>query len=137
LSETPLLVNVSSLILTQYGFLSHNAPPFSLEKNHQGHPPLPREAFKGLYLLYPVGNDFHCQADLHTYCRGKTAVKRTGITHVQYCHTINFGKEKKRYFLCPVAHSKFTKKWGCNVFNRLNPSIRERIDYGSSFTASS
>jgi len=77
------------------------------------------------------GDDLYCQADLPLYRKGKMTIKRTGITYLQYCCPIHFGKERQKYLLCPVSHPKFTNQKGCNVLIRLTPSIRERIDYGS------
>ena len=77
------------------------------------------------------GDDLYCQANLPLYRKGKMAVKRTGITYLQYCCPIHFGKERQQYLLCPVSHPKFIHQKGCNVLIRLTPSIRERIDYGS------
>jgi len=58
-------------------------------------------------------------------------VKRTGITYLQYCCPIHFGKERQKYLFCPASHPKFINQKGCNVLIRLSPSIREQIDYGS------
>jgi hypothetical protein len=77
------------------------------------------------------GDDVYCQADLALHRKGKMTVKRTGITYLQYCCPIHFGKERQNYLLCPVSHPKFINQKGCNVLIRLTPSIRERIDYGS------
>ena len=98
----------------------------------QATPIIPRNprAKQGIYYRL-VGTDVHCQADLPMYRKGKMTAKRTGITYLQYCCPIYYGKEKKRYLLCPAAHPKFTTKKGCTVLIRLTPSIRERIDYES------
>ena len=77
------------------------------------------------------GNEVFCEADLAMHRKGKMTVKRTGITYLQYCCPIHFGKEKQRHLLCPAAHPKFVKQKGCNALIRLTPSIREQIDYGS------
>jgi hypothetical protein len=77
------------------------------------------------------GNEVICEADLPMHRKGKMTVKRTGITYLQYCCPIHFGKEKHRHLLCPAAHPKFVKQKGCNALIRLTPSIREQIDYGS------
>jgi len=77
------------------------------------------------------GNDAYCQANLPMYRKGKMTLKKTGVTYLQYCCPIHFGKEKQRYLLCPSAHPKFTQQKGCNVLIRLTPSIREQINYGS------
>jgi hypothetical protein len=77
------------------------------------------------------GNEVYCQANLSMHRKGKMTVKKTGITYLQYCCPIYFGKEKQRHLLCPAAHPKFIQQKGCNVLIRLTPSIREQIDYGS------
>jgi hypothetical protein len=77
------------------------------------------------------GNEVLCEADLAMHRKGKMTVKRTGITYLQYCCPIHFGKEKQRHLMCPAAHPKFVKQKGCNALIRLTPSIREQIDYGS------
>lgn len=77
------------------------------------------------------GDDLYCQADLPLRRKGKMTGKRTGITYLQYCCPIHFGKERQNYLLCPASHPKFINQKGCNVLIRLTPSIRERIDYGS------
>ncbi len=53
------------------------------------------------------GNDVYCQADLPLHRKGKMTVKRTGITYLQYCCPIHFGKERQNYLLCPASHPKF------------------------------
>ena len=70
------------------------------------------------------GDNVHCQADLPLHRKGKMTVKRTGITYLQYCCPIHFGKERQNYLLCPVSHPKFINQKGCNVLIRLTPSIR-------------
>jgi len=77
------------------------------------------------------GDDLYCQADLPLYRKGKMTIKRSGITYLQYCCPIHFGKERQKYLLCPASHPKFINQKGCNVLIRLTPSIREHIDYGS------
>ena len=77
------------------------------------------------------GDNLYCQANLPLYRKGKMTVKRTGITYLQYCCPIHFGRERQNYLLCPASHPKFSTQKGCNVLIRLTPSIRERIDYGS------
>jgi hypothetical protein len=77
------------------------------------------------------GNDIYCQADLPMYRKGKMTLKKTGITYLQYCCPIYFGRERQRHLLCPATHPKFITQKGCNVLIRLTPSIRECIDYGS------
>ena len=89
----------------------------------------PRGESTSSYTL--KGNDVYCQADLPMYRKGKNTNKRTGITYLQYCCPIHFGKERQRYLLCPATHPKFITQKGCNALIRLTPSIRERIDYGS------
>jgi hypothetical protein len=77
------------------------------------------------------GENVHCQADLPMYRKGKTTHTRTGITYLQYCCPIHFGKERQRYLICPATHPKFLSQKGCHVTIRLTPSIREQIDYGT------
>lgn len=88
-----------------------------------------RQLQKTPYTL--KGNEVFCEADLPMHRKGKMTVRRTGITYLQYCCPIHFGKEKQRHLLCPVAHPKFIQQKGCNALMRLTPSIREQIDYGS------
>ena len=89
----------------------------------------PRTQQSASYTL--KGNTLYCQADLPLYRKGKMTVKRTGITYLQYCCPIHFGKERQKYLFCPASHPKFINQKGCNVLIRLSPSIREQIDYGS------
>lgn len=77
------------------------------------------------------GTDLYCQADLPMRRKGKMTIKKAGITYLQYCCPIHFGREKQRHLLCPAAHPKFLSQKGCNILIRLTPSIREHIDYGS------
>jgi hypothetical protein len=77
------------------------------------------------------GNDVYCQADLPMRRKGKMRLKNTGVTYLQYCCPIHFGRQRQRYLLCPANHPKFLAQKGCNVLIRLTPSIRQQIDYGS------
>lgn len=77
------------------------------------------------------GTDLYCQADLPMRRKGKMTVKKAGITYLQYCCPIYFGRQKQRYLFCPANHPKFLSQKGCNTLIRLTPSIREHIDYGS------
>lgn len=77
------------------------------------------------------GNELYCQADLPMHRKGKMTEKKSGITYLQYCCPIHFGKQKQSHLLCPAAHPKFIRQKGCNALIRLTPSIREQIDYGS------
>jgi len=77
------------------------------------------------------GTDLYCQADLPMRRKGKMTIKKAGITYLQYCCPIYFGREKQRHLFCPANHPKFLSQKGCNILIRLTPSIREHIDYGS------
>ena len=77
------------------------------------------------------GADLYCQADLPMRRKGKMTVKKAGITYLQYCCPIYFGRRKQRHLFCPANHPKFFSQKGCNTLIRLTPSIRENIDYGS------
>jgi hypothetical protein len=77
------------------------------------------------------GTDLYCQADLPMRRKGKMTVKKAGITYLQYCCPIYFGRQKQRHLFCPASHPKFISQKGCNTLIRLTPSIRENIDYGS------
>jgi hypothetical protein len=77
------------------------------------------------------GTDLYCQADLPMRRKGKMTIKKAGITYLQYCCPIHFGREKQRHLFCPANHPKFLSQKGCNILIRLTPSIREHIDYGS------
>jgi hypothetical protein len=77
------------------------------------------------------GTDLYCQADLPMRRKGKMTVKKAGITYLQYCCPIYFGRQKQRHLFCPANHPKFLSQKGCNTLIRLTPSIREHIDYGS------
>lgn len=77
------------------------------------------------------GTDLYCQADLPMRRKGKMTVKKAGITYLQYCCPIYFGRQKQRHLFCPANHPKFLSQKGCNTLIRLTPSIREQIDYGT------
>lgn len=77
------------------------------------------------------GDDVYCLAELPMYRKGKMRHKKIGVTYLQYSCPIHFGKQRYSYLLCPAAHPKFITQKGCNVLIRLNPSIRQSIDYGS------
>ena len=77
------------------------------------------------------GTDLYCQADLPMRRKGKMTIKKAGITYLQYCCPIHFGREKRRHLFCPANHPKFLSQKGCNILIRLTPSIRQHIDYGS------
>ena len=84
---------------------------------------------KSTYTL--KGTDLYCPADLPMRRKGKMTVKKAGITYLQYCCPIYFGREKQRHLFCPANHPKFLSQKGCNTLIRLTPSIRQHIDYGS------
>jgi hypothetical protein len=77
------------------------------------------------------GDDVYCEAHLPMYRKGKMTVKKTGVTYLEYCCPLHFGREKQGHLLCPCAHLKFINQKGCNVLIRLTPSIRQAIEYGS------
>ena len=91
-------------------------------------PQNPRNEQRAGFILR--GNDVYCQANLPMDRKGKMTTKNTGITYLQYCCPIHFGKEKQRHLLCPANHPKFFKQKGCNALIRLTPSIREQLNYG-------
>jgi hypothetical protein len=75
-------------------------------------------------------NEVYCQADLPMNRKGKMTVK--GITYLQYRCPLHWSKKLAgQYILCPAGHPKFLEQKGCNVLIRLNPNIREKINYGS------
>ena len=92
---------------------------------------IPRNIRNNSNAAYTFKKDgVSCQADLLMYRKGIMTEKKTGITYLQYCCPIHFGKEKQKHLLCPASHPKFLKQKGCNALIRLTPSIREQIDYG-------
>ena len=100
-------------------------------KELKAKPVIPRNPRNKHTTVIFKGNDVYCEANLPMYRKGKMTVRKTGITYLQYCCPIHFGKGKHRYLLCPSAHPKFTQQKGCNALIRLTSSIREQIDYGS------
>lgn len=93
---------------------------------------IPRNIRANSNTAYTFKKDgVYCQADLLMYRKGIMREKKTGITYLQYCCPIHFGKEKQKHLLCPASHPKFLNQKGCNALMRLTPSIREQIDYGS------
>lgn len=78
------------------------------------------------------GNTVICEAGLPMYRKGRMRPKRTGILYCQYTCPIHFDRNLQyQYIMCPLFHPKFLNGKGCNVLIRLEPSIREKIDYGS------
>lgn len=78
------------------------------------------------------GNKLICEAGLTMYRKGKMRPKRTGILYCQYSCPIVYDRNiRKQYIMCPLFHPKFLNGRGCNVLIRLDPSIREEIDYGT------
>ena len=62
--------------------------------------------------------------------KGKMMVK--GVTYLQYNCPLYWGKAYQgQYLTCPAAHPKYFKQKGCNFLQRLTPSVRTMIDYGS------
>jgi len=73
-----------------------------------------------------------CEAGLPMYRKGKMRPKRTGILYCQYtCPIVYEPKHRRQYITCPIFHHKFFKGKGCNALIRLEPSIREQMDYGT------
>lgn len=78
------------------------------------------------------GNKVICEAGLPMYRKGKMRPKRTGILYFQYTCPIHYDPSMRhQYIVCPIFHPKFFKGKGCNALIRLEPSIREEIDYGT------
>ena len=78
------------------------------------------------------GNKVICEAGLSMYRKGKMRPKRTGILYCQYACPIHYDpKLQHQYIVCPSLHPKFFKGKGCNALIRLEPSIREQMDYGT------
>lgn len=78
------------------------------------------------------GDQVLCAASLPMYRKGKMRHTRTGILYCQWaCPLVYDRKVRPQYLLCPASHPKFFKGKGCNVLIRLQPSIREHIDYGT------
>ena len=69
-----------------------------------------------------------CPGDLRMYRRGRMTVK--GVTYIQYQCPFYFGK-RPDLLMCPVDHPKFSSQKGCNYLQRLTPSIRDTIPYGT------
>lgn len=74
------------------------------------------------------GQYVFCSADLRMYRRGKMTVK--GVTYIQYSCPFYYG-EHPGMLMCPTDHPKFTCQKGCNYLQRLTPSIRDTIPYGT------
>ena len=78
------------------------------------------------------GDKIICAAGLSMYRRGKMRPKRTGILYQQYSCPIHYDPQiRQQYIVCPNLHPKFFKGKGCNVLIRIEPSIREQMDYGT------
>lgn len=93
---------------------------------------IPRNIRASSNTAYTFKKDgVYCQADLLMYRKGMMTEKKTGITYLQYCCPIYFGREKQKHLLCPASHPKFLHQKGCNALIRLTSSIREQIDYGT------
>jgi hypothetical protein len=88
-----------------------------------------KERFKGYQIK---GDKVLCEANLPMYRRGKMRPKRAGILYQQYSCPINYdSKIRHQYIVCPIFHPKFFKGKGCNALIRLEPSIRQQMDYGT------
>jgi hypothetical protein len=73
-----------------------------------------------------------CEAGLPMYRKGKMRPKHTGILYCQYCCPIVYDKQTRtKFIICPIYHHKFFNGKGCNALIRLEPSIRQQIDYGT------
>jgi len=77
------------------------------------------------------GDKIICEAGLTMHRKGKMRPK-SGILYCQYtCPIVYDNKIRHEYIVCPVYLPKFFKGKGCNALIRLEPSIREEIDYGT------
>jgi hypothetical protein len=71
-----------------------------------------------------------CEAGLQMYRRGRMRPKNTGILYRQYsCPIVYDKKTRAQFIMCPIFHHKFFNGKGCNALIRLEPSIRDEIDY--------
>ncbi len=90
----------------------------------------PRNEQKQGYHLQ--GDQVICEAGLPMYRKGKMRPKATGILYCQYTCPIVYDRAvQHQYIVCPVYHPKFFAGKGCNVLIRLDPSIRQEMDYGT------
>ncbi|MCB4790932.1 MAG: transposase [Elusimicrobia bacterium] len=53
-------------------------------------------------------------------------IRRKFVCPIKYSQTV-----AKQYPSCPVNHPKFAKPQGCTAYLRIDPDIRNNIDYGS------
>jgi len=71
-----------------------------------------------------------CPGLLEMRRRGKMTVK--GRTYIQYACPLHWSKKYRgQYLLCPASHPKFFSQKGCNYLVRLNPTVRDKIAYGT------
>ncbi len=77
------------------------------------------------------GDKIICEAGLPMYRKGKMR-PQCGILYCQYTFPVIYDKKiRHQHIVCPVYHPKFLDGKGCNALIRLEPSIREEIDYGT------
>lgn len=77
-------------------------------------------------------NKIICDAGIPMYRKGKMRNKKNGILYCQYTCPIVYDKNiRHQYIICPVFQPRFLNGKGCNVLIRLEPSVRDQIDYGS------
>ena len=73
-----------------------------------------------------------CPAELPMIFKGRMTPKKTGITYRQYCCPLHYGKRlPQKSLFCPANHPKFFSQKGCYFLQRVTPSYRSQIDYGS------
>jgi hypothetical protein len=78
------------------------------------------------------GDKVICEAGLTMHRKGKMRPKRTGILYCQYtCPIVYDRKVRHQHIVCPIFHPKFFDGKGCNALIRLEPSIRQEMDYGT------
>ena len=76
------------------------------------------------------GKQIYCAAQLPMALRG--SCKSCGRNYRTYRCALHWLKKyQRKYLLCPIGHPKYLEQKGCNVLNRVNPSIRTQIPYGS------
>lgn len=86
------------------------------------------EKTKGYQLK---GDKVICEAGPPMYRKGKMR-PQSGILYCQYTCPIVFDKKiRYQYIMCPVYHPRFLNGKECNALIRLQPGIREEMDYGT------
>ena len=101
-------------------------------KELQAHAIIPHnprnEQLKGYQIK---GDKVICEAGLSMYRKGRMR-PQSGILYCQYtCPVVYDKKIRHQHIMCPVYHPKFLNGKGCNALIRLEPSIREEMDYGT------